>query len=407
MTSYGFLLDLAIILFATKLFGLLTRRISLPQVVGAIVAGLIIGPSCFNIVKDTDFISTMAELGVVMLMFSAGLETDMQELKKTGLASTVIACMGVLFPVIGGFLVHALYLGKIPSVSDPEFLQSIFTGVILAATSVSITVETLREMGKLKTKVGTAIMGAAVIDDVIGIIILTLVMGMKDPSSSPLSVILNIGAFLVFSLVAGLALHYIFKYMDQRFPNKRRMTVMSLAACFAFAYCAEEFFGIADITGAYICGILLCNFKSTGSIAERVDVSSFSIFSPVFFASIGLKTVLSDFTASVVVFTIALIIVSMVTKQVGCYLAARMFHFNHQDSMRIGIGMISRGEVALIVAQKGAAVGLMDSALFAPVILMVVATSIVTPILLKLSYRKEDAVPPKQQSGSTPLSNIA
>ena len=238
MTSYGFLLDLAIILFATKLFGLLTRRISLPQVVGAIVAGLIIGPSCFNIVKDTDFISTMAELGVVMLMFSAGLETDMQELKKTGLASTVIACMGVLFPVIGGFLVHALYLGKIPSVSDPEFLQSIFTGVILAATSVSITVETLREMGKLKTKVGTAIMGAAVIDDVIGIIILTLVMGMKDPSSSPLSVILNIGAFLVFSLVAGLALHYIFKYMDQRFPNKRRMTVMSLAACFAFAYCA-------------------------------------------------------------------------------------------------------------------------------------------------------------------------
>ena len=138
-----------------------------------------------------------------------------------------------------------------------------------------------------------------------------------------------------------------------------------------------------------------------------MDVSSFSIFSPVFFASIGLKTVLSDFTASVVVFTIALIIVSMVTKQVGCYLAARMFHFNHQDSMRIGIGMISRGEVALIVAQKGAAVGLMDSALFAPVILMVVATSIVTPILLKLSYRKEDAVPPKQQSGSTPLSNIA
>ena len=127
----------------------------------------------------------------------------------------------------------------------------------------------------------------------------------------------------------------------------------------------------------------------------------------MFFASIGLKTVLSDFTASVVVFTIALIIVSMVTKQVGCYLAARMFHFNHQDSMRIGIGMISRGEVALIVAQKGAAVGLMDSALFAPVILMVVATSIVTPILLKLSYRKEDAVPPKQQSGSTPLSNIA
>ncbi|MDD2534084.1 MAG: cation:proton antiporter, partial [Eubacteriales bacterium] len=172
MLDIRFFLDLAIILISTKVLGLITRRYEMPQVVGALVAGLIMGPSLLNIVHESDFIHQMAELGVVALMFTAGLETDTDEMKKSGKASLVIALLGVVVPLVGGFGVSILFADSaIGQMSKIELLQHIFIGVILTATSVSITVETLREMGKLKSATGTAILGAAVIDDVIGIIV--------------------------------------------------------------------------------------------------------------------------------------------------------------------------------------------------------------------------------------------
>ncbi len=204
MESYSFLLFLAIIMISTKILGLFTRKIHMPAVVGALVAGVILGPSCLNLITLTGdtgvFLEQMAELGVILLMFNAGLETDLSELKKNGVASFVTALIGVIVPLIGGFLGYAFFFHTDFSDYD-EVLKAVFVGVVLTATSVSITVETLREMGKLKGKVGTTILGAAVIDDIIGIIVLTIVTSLKDTSVSPITVVLKIVLYFVFIAV--------------------------------------------------------------------------------------------------------------------------------------------------------------------------------------------------------------
>lgn len=393
MLSYGFFLDLAIILLLTKLLGIFTKRISLPQVVGAILAGLLIGPSCFNIVHESEFISQMAEIGVIMLMFTAGLETDLQELKKTGLAAFVIAVAGVVVSLGGGYLVYSLFYGFSP-VGSQGFIEAIFVGVILTATSVSITVETLRELGKLKGRVGTAILGAAIIDDIIGIIVLTFVIGMKDTSAgSPLQVIVSTICFFIFVLLIGFGAHFLFKKLENKKIEQRRIPILGLVFCLILSYVAEHFFGVADITGAFFAGIILCNIRSTSYIVRKIDVTSYMIFGPIFFASIGINTNLREVGMDMLWFTIVLTIVGLLTKIIGCGLFAKPFHFSNKDALRIGVGMMSRGEVALIVAQKGASAGIIQSSLFAAVIVLVIVSTIATPILLKLLYKNEPPTP--------------
>lgn len=401
--SYDFFLDLAIIMVAAKLFGILFRKIHIPQVVGEIVAGLIIGPNVLGIVHTSEFLVKMAELGVIMLMFVAGLETDLKELKRTGGAALLIASMGVLVPLFGGYLLYSAFNGFAPAMSE-DFYKAVFIGVIITATSVGITVETLREMGRLKGKVGTTILSAAIIDDVIGIILLTFVVGMKDPSVNPVSVLINTALFFAFAVVVGVVCYYIFKWMDKRYPHKRRVPIYGFALCLAFAYIAEKFFGIADITGAYLAGIVLCNVRSSEYIVEKVDVNSYMMFGPVFFASIGLKTEIKGMTPTLLMFAIALVAVALLTKIVGCGLAARVTGFNNNESMKIGVGMMTRGEVALIVGQKGLAVGLLEPVLFSAIILLIIISSIVTPIVLKVLYRKD---PPSEEGQPAPQTAVA
>lgn len=401
--SYDFFLDLAIIMVAAKLFGILFRKIHIPQVVGEIVAGLIIGPNVLGIVHTSEFLVKMAELGVIMLMFVAGLETDLKELKRTGGAALLIASMGVLVPLFGGYLLYSAFNGFAPAMSE-DFYKAVFIGVIITATSVGITVETLREMGRLKGKVGTTILSAAIIDDVIGIILLTFVVGMKDPSVNPASVLINTALFFAFAVVVGVVCYYIFKWMDKRYPHKRRVPIYGFALCLAFAYIAEKFFGIADITGAYLAGIVLCNVRSSEYIVEKVDVNSYMMFGPVFFASIGLKTEIKGMTPTLLMFAIALVAVALLTKIVGCGLAARVTGFNNNESMKIGVGMMTRGEVALIVGQKGLAVGLLEPVLFSAIILLIIISSIVTPIVLKVLYRKD---PPSEEGQPAPQPAVA
>ena len=202
--GYGFLLDLALILLSTKLLGLLTQRFQLPQVVGALLAGLILGPAVLNVIQETEFIKDTAEIGVIVMMFCAGMETDVNELKHSGKAAFIIALIGVFVPILGGF--GLAYFFNQPGViesdaSTPIFLQNLFIGVILTATSVSISVETLKELGKLKTRSGNAILGAAIIDDVLGIIALTIISSMADSSVSIWMVLLQILGFFVFVAV--------------------------------------------------------------------------------------------------------------------------------------------------------------------------------------------------------------
>lgn len=280
------------------------------------------------------------------------------------------------------------FYGMAPWGSE-KFYTAVFIGVIMTATSVSITVESLKEMGKLKGKVGTTILSAAIIDDVIGIIVLTFVVGFKNPESNPGKVVLSTFLFFVLALVLGYILYRIFKGIDTRYPHTRRIPIISLALCFFFAYAAEKYFGIADITGAYVAGIVLCSIKDSNYIEEKMEVSSYLIFGPVFFASIGLKTSIENVNGSILLFSAGFVFVALICKIVGCGLMAKVCRFNMKDSLKIGVGMMTRGEVALIVAQKGLSVGLLTPVYFTSVILLIIVSSISTPIVLKLLYSRD------------------
>lgn len=385
MEAYKYLLDIALILISTKLLGILTRRIHLPQVVGALIAGLLLGPACFGILQETEFIKSIAEIGVIVLMFTAGLETDVKELKKSGLASFIIALMGVIVPLVGGYLIAMIYN---PVTDQLSFLQNIFVGIVLTATSVSITVETLKELGKLSTKTGNAILGAALIDDVLGIVALTVISSFTDSSVSLGIILLKILGFFVFCAVVA----FLFAKIGTPWINKyrkdlRRFAILAFAFCLFMAFSSEYFFGVSDITGAFVAGLILSNNKKTNFMLNKFDTVSYLLLSPVFFASVGLKVSFGNMSVTIIILTLLLLIVAMLSKMVGCGLGAKMCKYTNLQSVKIGIGMISRGEVALIVATKGMALGLMKSEFFSPLVLVVVATTIITPILLKLAYK--------------------
>lgn len=386
--SYDFLLTIAIIMLFTKVFGLTSERVHMPQVVGALIAGVLVGPSCLGWVGETDFLVKAAEIGVIILMFNAGMDTDLDELKTTGFASFIIALIGVIVPLIGG---AACYLAFDNDPTDSmNMLKAAFIGVVLTATSVSITVETLREMGKLKSKVGTAILGAAVIDDILGIVVLTILTALTDPSVKPILVLGRIVAFFGFVLVVGLVMYRVFLKMEEKWHHHRRIAIYAVAFAFLMSYVAERYFGIADITGAYFAGIVMCRLSSARDyVASKTNVLGYMLFSPLFFASIGIKTNLEGLTSTMAIFAVVLTIVAILTKIIGCGIGARIMGFHTYDAFSIGLGMVSRGEVALIVAQKGEQTGLIDPHMFPPIVLVVIVTTLVTPILLKLGMSKQ------------------
>ena len=392
MDSVKFLLDLSILLFTAKAFGLLAKRIGVPEVVGQIVAGLVFGPALLGVVKETDFLEHMAEIGVMMIMFEAGLNTDMKEMKKTGVKAAVIALVGVLVPMGMGLLLFIPFYGQGMPVSD-MLLRGLFMGTIISATSVSITVAALKELGRLNDTVGTAITGAAIIDDVIGIIALTVVISMKggDGSTGIGPVLLKVVLFFLIAVGSGFAVNKLMHLLDEYFPHTRRIPIASLCSCFLLGYIAETYFGIADITGAYVAGVVLCNLSDRDYIEQKVDISAYMVFAPLFFTGIGLKTSFSSMNAKLLIFSILFTIVALVSKVIGCGGSAHLLGFNKKDSLKIGIGMMSRGEVALITAQKGLAAGLLTSDFFTSIILLIVVSSIVTPILLKRAYSTDGA----------------
>ena len=381
--------DLAIIMLFAKLFGLAARKLKAPQVVGEIVAGLLIGPSLLGWVQLHDFLSVCAQIGVVMLMFSAGLGTNLRDLLKTGPKALAIACAGVLVPLAGGTLLYLCFYGFAPWGSE-KFLTAVFIGVIMTAPSVSITVETLKELGKLKSELGTAILSAAIIDDVIGILVLTFVIGFKNPESNPLQVAFSTVVFFALAIVVGFVIYKVFKFVDKRYPRTHRIPIFALVLCFGFSYLAEKVFGIADITGAYVAGIILCNLRDSEYIEQKLDINEYMIFAPIFFASIGLKTNVQGINLDIILFSLAFVAVALVTKIIGCGAMSRLCGFKGSDTLKIGVGMMTRGEVALIVAQRGLSEGLISSVYFTSVILLIIVSSIATPIILKLLFNRSD-----------------
>lgn len=390
--NYEFLLWIALILISTKVLGLLCKAVHLPEVVGALLAGVILGPSALGLMSmegDTGTLLTyVAEMGVIFLMFSAGLDTDLKELKANIGASFVTALIGVIVPLIGGMIGYALYFGEDLSNYD-QMLQSLFVGVVLTATSVSITVETLREMGRLSGKVGMTILGAAIIDDILGMVVLAVVSSMKDTSVKPTTVLIKIVLYFVLILILFMVTSRL-EFAIEKNDHKRRVAIFAIAFCFILAYVSEIGFGIADITGAYFAGVMLCQSKIRDYVDVKIHDVSTVFFSCIFFASVGLKVTLGGMTLKIWLFAVILTLIAIISKMVGCGLGAKICKFTWKESLQTGVGMISRGEVALIVAEKGRQVGLISEDLFAPIILVVIVTTLITPILLKVVFKGDE-----------------
>ena len=393
------LLSVGIIVIAAKYLGVRAKKIGIPQVAGEIVAGLLLrfipwfsnyGGAEPNIVYSevNHFISYMAEIGVILIMFSAGLGTNLKSLIKSGLNATVIAACGVLVPLVLG-AVMALGFWGFDGFGTPLFYKALFIGTILTATSVTITVAALKELGKIKTEVGQAIISAAIIDDVFGIIVLTIILGVSTGSGGYLEVLFKTCLFFASAVIAGYILYRIFKWYDRRHPHSRRIPIYALGVSLLFAYAAERFFGIADITGAYIAGVVFCNLNDAAYMEQKIDINSYMFFSPIFFAGIGLKTDLSGMSMTLLAFSAAFVLVGCIAKIIGCGGVAKLLGYDGNEPLQIGLGMMVRGEVALIVAQKGLSVGLIESKYFAPVILLIIISSMVVPVLLKKAFAKD------------------
>lgn len=425
MSTIDFLFTLAVILFATKFLGLIMRKIGLPQVLGFILAGILIGPAIWSLIfPNTDMsgwifpiqsssqLKVFAEVGVIMVMFTAGLETDLTELKKTGLVSFLVAMAGVLLPLGLGFLCGFMFLGS------ENLVANLFIGVIMTATSVGITVETLREMGKLKGRVGTTILSAAIIDDVIGIIVLTIatslaggggvdspVLNMINPNNNTAISILWMLVFFVVAIGFGFVISKIFTHLENKHPKTRRQLIYSLVVCFMYSYVAEKVFGVADITGAYIAGVILStNHRSAQYVDKRVNTNTYMIFGPIFFANIGIATSFKDFDVTLLLFGLVFIVFAILGKIVGCGLVARACKFKFKESLQIGVGMIARGEVALIITNKGINAGILDAKYLTITIMLVLVSSILAPILLKMLFKNEKEVGPVE---ATPVTETA
>lgn len=392
------IMSVGIIVISAKYLGTLAKKIGFPQVAGMIIAGLLLRflpwfrsfgtePSG-SLFGETDmFISRIAEIGVILIMFSAGLGTNLKSLVKSGAKSTVIALCGVLVPIIMGTIMSLCFWG-FDGFGTPQFYKAMFIGTILTATSVSISVATLKELGKLKSDIGQTIVSAAIIDDVFGIIALTIVLGISNPnkSSGIAEIFIKTVLFFIAAIITGYIIFRLFKWYDRRHPHSRRIPIYGLGIALVYAFCAEKFFGIADITGAYIAGVVFCSLTDAPYMEQKIDINSYMIFSPIFFASIGLKTDLSGMDMSLVWFSIAFVIIGCISKIIGCSGISKFMGFSMKESIQVGLGMMVRGEVALIVAQKGLSAGIVDSKYFAPVILLIIVSSMIVPIMMKKAF---------------------
>lgn len=396
---FEILLPLALILLLTKLLALVSKKLGLPQVVGMLVAGILLGfikyiPNQTVFTTETlEGLSFIAKIGVILIMFSAGLETDLKQFKTSGLPSVLITLLGVLFPLGFGFLVACAFNGGFSHMTQHTVITNLFYGAILSATSVSITVAVLKELGKLNSKVGTSIVAAAILDDIIGVILLSLFISL-DKGNGIGGIGIAIGKMIGFFAVAigvGIVIRIGLKHYLKRHPeHHRRIPIIGFAMCFFFAYSAEEWFGVADITGAYIAGIILSSLTETTYIDRKVEVSNYMMFAPVFFASIGINADFGSISPAIVGFGFAFIAAGILGKVVGCGVGSLICKYSFMDSLRVGIGMMARAEVVLVCTQKGVDSGLVDASIMPFVLILIILTSLLTPLLLKLTYKNDN-----------------
>ncbi|MGG1369908.1 cation:proton antiporter [Priestia megaterium] len=376
------ILQLAIILVFSKIAGDISVKLGQPSVLGKLLVGIVIGPSVLGLVTETETLKEFSQLGVILLMFIAGLETDVDEFKRTGKASTFVGVGGIVFPLLVGYLAGIL-LGL-------STMQSWFLGLLLSATSVSISVQALKEMNQLKSREGTTILGAAVIDDVVVIIALAFLMSFAGGDINLSVVILKKVLFFAGAIFVGWKVVPWFLNRFSSLKVTEAVTSSALIICFVYAYLAE-YTGVAAIIGAYIAGVSISVTKFKHEVFKKVETISYSIFVPVFFTSIGVTAQFSGIMDNIGLIVL-LSIVAILTKLIGASVGAKLAGFNWNSSLGIGSAMISRGEVALIIAAIGLESKLLTQDMFAIIVVVVLVTTIVTPPMMKWFFKNDSQV---------------
>lgn len=384
------LLSLGIIIFAAKAGGLLATRLRQPAVLGELLVGLLLGPSLLNLFglpvfhdgHTEELIHELAELGVIFLMFVAGLEVDVNEMLRSGKVAMFGGVLGVIVPLVLGTGV-ALAFGQ-------ALLPSIFVGLILTATSVSISAQTLLELGMLRTKEGLGLLGAAVVDDVVAILCLSIFLALTGTGASG-----STNVFVVIILMAlylalgiGIGARFLPRLTNriERLPVSEGLMAWVIVSTLIYAWAAEFVGQIAAITGAFLAGTFFGRTHLRDDIHRGMHTITYAFFVPIFLVNIGLRANLRELDTAGIVFSIALIGVAIISKVVGSGLGARLGGFDNLAAFRVGLGMVSRGEVGLIVATIGLGAGLVTSQEYSQVVVMVLATTLVTPVLLRWAF---------------------
>lgn len=383
---YTYFLEIGLIILFVKLFTLITNKIHIPKVLGALISGIILGPAVCNIVHASAFIDILSNIAIIFIMFIAGMETRLKSFISGTKKFAIIAICGVITPLIFGFLFSKFYTS--------DFSENLFFGTVITATSVSITIEALIELKKMKTNVGLAILGAGVFDDLIGIVFLTFIM--NSSSLSPTTFILiavKIFLFFIVAVFCGLLVHTLFGLLGKLLKNDD-VPIYAISYALIMAFVAESF-GVSGIIGSYIAGLVIGTTPNANKTKKQVDTLVNLFFSPIFFASIGLNLKSLNFPASTWTFIIGFAIITILSKVIGNGFGATLCGYKPKDALRIGIGMSTRGEVALIMLEEAIEINLIDSEIFSIILVSILLVNIIAPILLNLSFEKNKKIEEK------------
>ena len=379
--EFEFFFQIALILLSTKLAGDLSVRLGQPSVLGKLIVGIVIGPALLGWIENSELLTQLSNVGVILLMFMAGLETDLEELNANRNSSLAVALGGIVLPFVGGY-VSGLVMGM-------EQGNAVFLGLLLCATSVSISVQTLRDLGKMKTRESTTMLGAAVFDDILVVILLAFAMSFLGTDDVNLTMVIlkKVVFFASIILIGWKGVPAIMRWLS---PLRVSESIVSAALiiCFSFAYFGE-LLGIAGIIGAFAAGIAISQTNYKHEVEKKVEPIAYAMFVPVFFVSIGMN-ITFDGIGNQIWFILALTIIAVLTKLIGCGFGARMTGFDAKSSAIIGAGMVSRGEVALIIAGTGLSSGLLAQDYFTAIVIVVILTTMITPPMLKYTFGAKD-----------------
>ncbi len=383
---------LSIILLSAKMAGYLSIRLGQPSVLGELLVGIILGPSVINILnlpfiehELTETVAKLGELGVLLLMFLAGLELHLGEMRKNLRVAAFAGLMGVVWPVLLGWGAGLLF--------GLDQSASIFLGLTLGATSVSISAQTLIELKALRSRVGLSLLGAAVFDDILIILLLSVFLALQGGGGSTydvLIIVVRMVLFLALSVMFGLwALPWAIRRFS-KLPISQGLLTISLVIMLAYGIAAEYFGGMAAITGAFLAGLMLARTHEKERIETGMHALAYGLFVPIFFVNIGLSIDLHEFQVQALFFTVVIILVAIAGKWIGSGWGARLGGLSRHESIQLGAGMISRGEVGLIVASVGMKDGLVNDEEFSAIVVMVLITTLVTPPILRALFTKKE-----------------